>query len=55
MSNTTTVYPAELEATQIMVIFRGEISTDDRIKEDANFILDLADRIKRQRLEGASK
>ena len=49
-----TVYKSEIEAMQIMMAWRGERTTEDSIKDDADYIINLADRIKRDRLRGAS-
>ena len=49
-----TIFPSEIKAAQIMSHYRGELNTNDSIKDDANYIIDLAHRIERERLDGAS-
>jgi len=55
MSETYTIYPSEIEAARIMQAYKSEMTTDDSIKEDANYLIDLVHRIERERLDGASK
>ena len=49
-----TIYKSEIEAAQLISFAKGEITTDDSIKDDADKIIELADRIKRDRLRGAA-
>ena len=53
MSETYTITKGELEAGALMSRAKGEISTEDSFREDANYIIDLAHRIERERLEVA--
>ncbi len=43
----------EMEAGALMSRAKGEMSTKDSFREDANYIIDLAHRIERERLEVA--
>jgi hypothetical protein len=49
IKNYTIITPAEIEAGMVMTRYRGVMSTSDSFKKDADHIIDLAERIKKER------
>ena len=50
-----TITESEILASRVVSRYRGELTTDSSIIDDANFIIDLADKIKRERVEAAMR